>query len=315
MRRRVLVTGGAGFIGSHMTDRLIDLGYKVIVLDNLSTGFIENVNEKAVFIKGDVRNKEDVEAAFDYGPDIIFHIAGQASTIKSFDDPETDLAVNVNGTINVVEECLARKVTRLHYASSMTVYGDPEVLPSLENVVCKPISYYGITKFAAERYVHATGERIDLDFPFNVTSFRMFNVYGSRQSLSNPYQGVVTIFIANILNKEPITIFGDGEQSRDFVHIDDTVDVWITSIDNEKTFGEVFNIGTSTRITVNSLVDIILEAFGHSRKDYEVIYDRARPGDQRHMQADITKAKKLIPWNPKVNFEEGMKETIQWAIG
>jgi len=313
MPRKVLVTGGAGFIGSHMVDRLINLGYEAVVLDNLSTGFRKNVNEKAIFIEGDVRNEVDVETAFECEPDIVFHIAGQASTIRSFNDPEEDLQVNVTGTINVVRQCLLHRVPRLLYASSMTAYGHPDSLPILEETLCKPISYYGITKFAAERYIHATAERNNLDFVFNVTSFRMFNVYGPRQSLSNPYQGVVTIFISNILNREPITIFGDGEQSRDFVHITDTVDAWINSIDNEKTFGEVFNIGTSTRVTVNSLVDVILKAFGRNRENYKVIYDRPRPGDQRHMQADISKAKKLIPWNPKVSFDKGMKETIHWA--
>lgn len=311
---KVLITGGAGFIGSHMVDRLINLGSEVTVIDNLSTGFLDNVNEKATFIKGDVRNKDEVNKAFAGSPDVVFHIAGQASTIKSFNNPQNDLEINVSGTINVVEACLEKKIGRLLYASSMTAYGNPKTLPIREDTFCKPISYYGITKFAAERYVHATAERVDLDFPFQVTSFRMFNVFGPRQSLENPYQGVVGIFMGNILREEPITIFGDGEQSRDFVHIHDIVDAWVDAIDKEETFGQVFNLGTSTKTSVNQLVDVILDAFGKSNDTYKVIYDHPRPGDQRHMQADISKAKKSICWNPKVIFSEGMKETVQWAV-
>lgn len=211
MSKTALVTGGAGFIGSHMVDRLIELGYGVVVLDNEATGFRENVNAKAEYIRGDVSKPEDVEQAFHYEVDVVFHIAGQASTIRSFDDPEGDLRVNINGTINAVKKCLEHRVPRLLYASSMAVYGHPETLPISESQPRKPISYYGITKYAAERYVHATAERVDLDFEFNVTSFRMFNVCGERQSLSNPYQGVVGIFIGNMLRDEPITIHSDGE--------------------------------------------------------------------------------------------------------
>ena len=313
MSRTVLVTGGAGFIGSHLTDRLVELGYRVIVLDNESTGFRENVNGKAEYILGDVSNLEDLERAFPYGIDMVFHIAGQASTIRSFDDPDDDLRVNVNGTINVVKKCLEHRVSRLLYASSMVAYGHPETLPIPESQPCKPISYYGITKYAAERYVHATAGRVDLDFEFNVTSFRMFNVYGERQRLDNPYQGVAGIFIGNVLRGEPITIHSDGEQSRDFIHIQDVVDAWILALDNEATYGQVFNLGTGGRKSINQLVDVILSAFGHSRGDYRVVYAPVRPGDQRHMEADILKARQVLGWSPEVAFDEGMEKTIRWA--
>src|SRR5262249_49995051 len=151
------------------------------------------------------------------------HIAGQVSLIRSFSDPVTDLRTNVAGTLNVLKLCLKYRVPRLLYASSMTVYGRTEMLPTPEQTPCQPISYYGITKYAGERYVHPTAERIDLDFGFHVTSFRMYNVYGPRQALENPYQGVLGIFLGNLLRGEPITIFGDGDQSRDFVYVEDAV--------------------------------------------------------------------------------------------
>jgi UDP-glucose 4-epimerase len=177
----------------------------------------------------------------------------------------------------------------------------------------KPISYYGITKYSGERYCLATGLRKDLSFQLNVTAFRMFNVYGRRQSLTNPYQGVVSIFIGNVLRGEPVTIFGDGEQSRDYIHIKDVARAWIGAIDNKKSFGEVFNIGSGARMSINKLVDFILKEFGKSRKNYKVIYKPERPGDQKHMQADISKAKKLLGWKPQISFNAGMADTIAWA--
>jgi len=308
-----LVTGGAGFIGSHLADQLIESGYQVVVIDNESTGFRENVNPEATYILGDITNITDLQRAFAHDIDVVFHIAGQASTILSFDHPADDLRVNVNGTINVLTMCLEHRVPRLLYASSMTAYGHPVVVPTPEIEPCRPISYYGITKYAAERYIHATADRVDLDFDFRVTSFRMFNVYGERQSMENPYQGVVSIFIANMLKEEPITIHSDGEQSRDFVHIQDVVDAWISALDNEATSGQVFNLGMGERRSINELVDVILAAFGHSRATYPVEYAPLRPGDQRHMAADVTKARQILGWQPKIEFAEGMERTVRWA--
>lgn len=312
--RTCLVTGGAGFIGSHIADRLIESGYRVVIIDNESTGFRENVNPEAIYIRGDITNIGDLRRAFSYNINVVFHVAGQASTIRSFDDPDNDLRVNVNGTINVLKMCLEHHVPRLLYASSMTVYGQPTTIPTSEFEPCKPISYYGITKYAAERYVHATGERVDLDFDFHATSFRMFNVYGERQSLENPYQGVVSIFIANVLNGEPIIIHSDGKQSRDFVHIQDVVNAWMLALDNEAAYGQVFNLGTGIHRSINELADITLAAFNQSRETYPVKYTPPRPGDQRHMVADITKAASVLGWQPKVDFTTGMERTIIWAI-
>jgi len=313
MAKHVLVTGGAGFIGSNMADELLNRGYKVTIIDNLSTGVKENINPKTVFIKGDVKNKKDVEKCFKKKIDVIFHIAGCASTIKSFHNPAADLFTNVLGTINIINAAIKYKVPRLLYASSMTSYGVPDAIPIKETMSTRPISYYGITKYAGERYCLATGLRKDLSFKLNVTAFRMFNVYGRRQSLTNPYQGVVSIFIGNVLRGETVTIFGDGKQSRDYVHIKDVADAWIGAIDNKKSFGEVFNIGSGTRMSINNLVDFILSQFGKNRKNYKVIYKEERPGDQKHMQADISKAAKLLCWKPKITFETGMADTIKWA--
>jgi UDP-glucose 4-epimerase len=310
---RVLVTGGAGFIGSHMADRLIGDGHQVTVIDNESTGFRGNVPAQARYVKGDVAQEADLERAFEGGLDAVFHIAGQASTIRSFNDPTDDLRTNVNGTIQVLRKCIEHRVGRLLYASSMTAYGHPVKIPVSEETHLLPVSYYGISKMAAERYVFATTERNDLDFEFHATAFRMFNVYGERQSLTNPYQGVVAIFIANMLRGEPITIFGDGEQSRDFVHIQDVVQAWVSCLDNPASHEQVFNLGTGTRRSVHDLIDAVLASHDLTRNSYEIRYDKVRPGDQRHMQADITRIRERMGWEPRVDFTGGMARTVRWA--
>ncbi|MFP4465780.1 MAG: SDR family NAD(P)-dependent oxidoreductase [Candidatus Goldiibacteriota bacterium] len=312
-KKRVLITGGAGFIGSNITDELIARGYKAVIIDNLSTGLKEHINPKARFIKGDIKKADDIEKCFKEKIDVIFHIAGCASTIKSFDDPIQDLRTNVAGTVNIINAAVKHRVKRIIYASSMTAYGIPESVPVKESMKTAPISYYGITKYAGERYIMATGERTDLPFRINTTAFRMFNVYGRRQSLTNPYQGVVSIFIGNAARNENIAVFGDGKQSRDYIHISDAADAWIKAIDAEAAFGKVFNLGSGTRVSVNRLIKMILKGFGKNPAKYRINHKPARPGDQRHMQADISPVKRALKWKPKVSFENGLNDVIKWA--
>jgi UDP-glucose 4-epimerase len=310
----ILVTGGAGFIGSHLVDRLIQEGHHVIVIDSEATGRRENVPSAALYLQGDVANIDDLERPFKSDLHAVCHIAGQVSIIRSFSDPLIDLRTNVHGTLNVLQLCLKYHVPRLLYASSMTVYSSGATLPTTEDAPCEPISYYGITKYAAERYVRTTAERVDLDFDFRVTCFRMYSVYGPRQALDNPYQGVLGIFLGNLLRGEPITIFGNGEQSRDFVYIDDVIDGWADALVKPATYGRIFNLGSGQRLTINRLADFALAAFNHTRSDYPVVYAPARPGDQRRVQADVTNAYATFGWAPKVPFDTGLSETVRWAI-
>jgi UDP-glucose 4-epimerase len=313
MTQNILVTGGAGFIGSHIVDLLITRGYQPIVFDNLSTGLREHIHPQALFIEGDVRSPEDVAHAFAHPIAAIIHIAGQASISLSFADPTHDLAVNTTGTIHLLQAALKHNVSRFLFASSMTIYGNPTIVPTPEEAVPAPASYYGVTKYAAERYVHLTADRRDLPQPLHVTSFRMFNVYGDRQSLTNPYQGVLAIFIGRLLRGEEIVIHSDGEQARDFVYVEDVARAWVDAIANEKTFGQIMNIGTGTPISVNRLCDAALAAFGHTRATYPVRYQDAQLGDLRVSAADITRARSLLGWQPQISFEEGMKRTLDWA--
>ncbi|MBA3754135.1 MAG: NAD-dependent epimerase/dehydratase family protein [Nitrospira sp.] len=309
----ILITGGAGFIGSHLADRLVEEGHTVLVIDNESTGRRENVPAAARYIKGDVTRLDELEPAFTFGLNAVCHIAGQVSLIGSFTDPVTDLRTNVLGTLNVLQLCIKYHVRRLLYASSMTVYGGSEVLPTPEETPGQPISYYGITKYAGERYVHTTAERTDLDFDFHVTSFRMYNVYGPRQALDNPYQGVLGIFLGNLLRGEPFTIFGDGEQSRDFVYIGDVVQAWAGALCNPASYGRIFNVGSGQRLSINQLADKTIAALDHTRAEDSIIYAPGRPGEQRHVEADISRARTVLGWEPRVSFDEGLAATVRWA--
>jgi UDP-glucose 4-epimerase len=296
-----------------MAQRLISEGHRVTVLDNLATGLRNNVPSQARFVEGDVSQPSMVEHVFAEGLDAVFHIAGQVSLIRSFSDPLFDIRTNVHGTVNVLQACLNHRVPRLLYASSMTVYGSDASLPTPEETRCEPVSYYGITKHAAERYVHSTAARVDLDFSFHPTSFRMYNVYGPRQALDNPYQGVLGIFLGNLLRGEPITIFGDGEQSRDFIYVTDIVEAWLSALENPASYGRVFNLGSGKRRSINDVAQTVLAAFDRKRGDHPVKHALARPGEQRHVEADTTRARTLLGWRPRVSFEDGVAQTVNYA--
>ena len=305
------MTGGAGFIGSHLVERLLADGFAVTVLDNLATGSPEHVAPEATLVEGDVSDRALVDTLFASERfEAVFHIAGQASIRLSFATPEADLSTNVLGTLNVVRGCLDSGVGRLVNASSMTVYGEPELVPTPEAVPCVPVSYYGVTKYAAERYVQITGARNDVEL--NVTSLRMFNVYGERQSIDNPYQGVLAIFIGNALRGEPITVHGDGLQTRDFVYIGDVAEAWMRVLDMPETFDAVLNVGSGRGTSVSELADAVLGAFGESRASWDIGSAPAQLGDQRRSAADISQISAL-GWAPHTDLEGGIARTVAWA--
>lgn len=308
---KVLVTGGAGFIGIHLTRRLLADRHEVFVVDNESNGDPALVPPAAKYTRGDVTKPEELEPIFAQGLDAVCQIAGQVSIIKAFSDPVADLRTNTEGTVQVLKLCVKYKVPRLLYASSMTLYGNAAKVPTVETEPCVPDAYYGITKLAGERYVHATGERPDLGFDFSVTSLRMFSVYGPGQSYNNPYQGVLGIFSGNVLRKEPITIFGDGEQTRDFVFVEDIVDGWSRALTTPAAKGLVINLGGGRATSINQLAKAVVTAFG--QPNYEIRHAPGRAGEQRAVQADIAKAKQVLGWEPKTSFEAGLKRTVEWA--
>jgi UDP-glucose 4-epimerase len=309
--RSALVTGGAGFIGSHLATRLLADGFAVTVLDNFATGRREAVPDGATLVEGDVADRALVDELFGReGFSAVFHVAGQASIRLSFERPEVDLGTNVVGTVNVVRACVETGVERLVNASSMTAYGEPDEVPTAEGGACVPVSYYGVTKYAAERYAQIAGDVPGVATA--VTSLRMFNVYGPGQSISNPYQGVLAIFIGNVLRGEPITIHGDGKQTRDFVYIDDVVEAWLRVLDDRSTYGRVLNVGSGRETSVNELADAVLDAFGHSRATWEIRVEPTQLGDQRRAAAD-TGELEALGWAARPTLSEGMARTVEWA--
>jgi UDP-glucose 4-epimerase len=308
----VLVTGGAGFIGSHLCAALAARGDDVTAVDDLSTGVESNVPDRVELVRADVADPDAVGRAFaGRSFDAVLHVAGQASIATSFAEPARDLRVNVVGTLNVIDGCLAAGVPRLVYASSMTVYGEPDVVPTPEDALCRPVSYYGITKYAAERYVQVAGARTDVSL--SVTSLRMFNVYGERQSLSNPYQGVLAIFIGNVLRGEPITIHSDGRQTRDFVYVADAVDAWLRVLDTPDTDGTVYNVGSGRETTISDLAIAVLHACGESPEDWEIRTGGAQQGDLRRAAADVSSLTAATAWRPQTALDDGMARTVGWA--
>ncbi|PRQ02454.1 UDP-glucose 4-epimerase [Enhygromyxa salina] len=317
---RVLVTGGAGFIGSHLAERLLADGHEVVVIDDESTGRRENVPAGAEYIRGDVALASELAPAFErFGPiDAVCHVAGRASLIRSFSDPVGDLRTNTLGTLRVIGQCLRHRVGRLLYASSMTVYAGAESVGPSEDTSCAPISYYGVTKYAGERYVHATAARRDLEVPLNVTTFRMYSVYGPRQALDNPYQGVLGIFLGNLVRGEPMRIFGDGLQTRDFIYVADVVDAWARALANSVTYGQIYNLGSGRERTILDLAEQALAAMdqlsgGAGLASGRIVHELARPGEQRRVEARIDKLRAALGWEPATAFERGLAQTIAWV--
>jgi UDP-glucose 4-epimerase len=305
---RVLVTGGAGFIGSHLCDALLRRGDEVVAVDDLSTGSRDNLDSEVELVEASVTDGDAVRGVLARGADAVFHVAGQASIFKSFDRPERDLAANVEGTLRVLEACIDAGITRLVYASSMTVYGEPELVPTPESVACVPISYYGVTKYAAERYVQIAGARSDIEL--DVTSLRMFNVYGERQSLSNPYQGVLAIFLGNVMRGQPITIHSDGSQTRDFVYVGDVVDAWLRVLDDVGTAGGVFNVGSGRETSIRELAEAIRDTAGD---DEDFRFAPAQEGDIRRSAADLSALAAATGWAPRTTLVDGLARTLAWA--
>lgn len=305
---KILITGGAGFIGSHLTDKLIKQGHKVAVVDNLSTGKKENINPKAKFYKIDICSPKISEIFKKEKPEITYHLAAQIDVRKSTENPIKDAKINILGSLNIIQNFIgvnscsnSQKLTKFIFASSVGVYGEPKVLPVKENHPLDPIAPYPITKLAIEKYLKFYQSQ-GLDF----VSLRYANIYGPRQS-NDGEGGVIAIFINKILKGERPIIFGSGRQTRDFLYIDDAVEAAILAI--KAPSGSIYNVGTNKEITINNLLKLILKILN---KKTEPIYKHARQGEIIRSRADFTKIKKELGWQPRYGLEKGLKETIEW---
>jgi nucleoside-diphosphate-sugar epimerase len=301
---KVLVTGGAGFIGSHLVDRLLAKGFEVTVLDNFSSGRMENISSHKDsrdfhLVRGDVRDESLVNRVVK-DVDGVFHEAALVDVSLSVENPLLFNDLNVGGTLNLLKACADSDVKRFVFASSAAVYGDSEPAEKSESMVPKPISPYGVSKLAAENYIQVFSELYGLE----TVSLRYFNVYGPRQGLGSSYSGVITAFITRLLKDLPPVIYGDGLQSRDFVHVEDVVSANILALESKNSVGEIFNIASGTAVTVRELAKMLQKSakMEHSGP----IFAERRSGDIRHCSSDISKAEQLLGYTPKIQLKNGL---------
>jgi UDP-glucose 4-epimerase len=302
--KNILVTGGAGFIGSNLVDRLSPES-RVIVLDNLSSGSLSNLEKsrgRITLVKGDIRDKgllKDLVAEVEF----VFHLAANVGNVKSIEDPSFDMEVNVKGTLNLLEACLNSRVKRLVFSSSGAIFGEAKYLPVDEDHPLNPESPYGTSKLAAEKYCYAFHKVHSLP----ITALRYFNAYGPRQGTSG-YANVIAIFFQRIREGKPLTTYGDGEQTRDFVYVGDIVQANILAAISPKAVGEIFNIGTGQAASVNQLISIISELSG---REQAVVRAAPRAGEVKHSLANIDKARRLLGYEPATDIRRGLSLTWQ----
>jgi len=305
----VLVTGGAGFIGSHLVDELLRQEYGVIVVDNLSTGNVENLDPSALLYSWDIREFKSLEKLFQiHKPSYVFHLAAQISVSESTKDPKKDADINILGMLNLLELSVKYGVKKFIFSSSGGVmYGeDPERIPTPESCKENPISPYGISKLAGEKYLSFYSIEHDLEY----VALRYSNVYGPRQ---NPHgeAGVVAIFTKRMLEGREVTIFGDGENVRDYIYVKDVVNANMLAMKRAKNVS--LNIGTGIGTTVNELFNKLCKFI--PEYSMKPVYAPPRPGDLRRSILDNTLAKKILGWEPSWKLEDGLRETVEWFRG
>jgi len=302
--KKALVTGGAGFIGSHVVGKLLQRGIETVVLDDLSVGRAENIPRMAEFMIGDICDLKIVQKALS-GVDIVFHLAARVSIRDSFRGFVEDARTNVIGTVNLLKGIEGSGVQKFIYSSSMAAYGDARYIPIDEKHPLEPTSPYGISKLASEKYVLCFGQYLKI----SPIILRYFNTFGPRQTVS-PYVGVITIFIQKLLTGEELPIFGEGTQVRDFVNVDDVAEANLLAMDYDGP-SQVFNIGTGVGTTINSLAQVLKKM---TNKSSQLKYLKIQPGEPSSSVADITMARNQLGFSPHWSLEEKLPEVIEWNI-
>ncbi len=303
--KHIIVTGGAGFIGSNIASRLIRERHRVTVLDNLSTGRKENIPSGAEFIKMDLEKRESYAYLEKINCDAIFHLAGQSSGPISFNNPFYDLQSHTLSTFWLLEWCKKRGVPRFIYASSMAVYGEPDYLPVDERHPLQPKSFYASAKISAEAYV-----KLYQTLGINTTILRLFSVYGPGQNLSNKMQGMVSIFLSYMLERMPVLVKGSKDRFRDFIYIDDVVDAWLKCFYNPVTYGKTCNLASGKKVKDEELLNVLKDLFGN--QNYPIEYKDDIPGDQYGVVADIKQITQDLEWEPKFDLQTGLKKMVEF---
>ena len=305
--KRALVTGGAGFIGSHLVETLVSAGCTVAVIDNLSSGKTANLKHlegQFSFFQEDIRNRKVLDAALE-GCEVVFHLAAIVSVPQTVENPLESAAVNDLGTLSVLDAARQKKVKRVVFSSSCAVYGDDPSLPKLENMVPRPLSPYAAQKLAAEYHAKVFNDLYGIE----TAVLRYFNVYGPRQDPSSPYSGVISIFMTKALLNKPAVIYGDGNQTRDFVYVKDVVKANLLAASAENASGRVMNIGTGRAVRINHLWQAICTLCG---RNLDPRYESERAGDIKASLAGTETAKELLNFECEVSFEKGLERTFEW---
>ncbi len=306
---KILVTGGAGFIGSQIVDKLISQGYSVFVIDNLSSGKKENINPKARFYQLDISDKKIADILERERPEVIFHLAAQINARFSVKNPLFDAQINILGFLNIIENALKNGLQKFIFSSSGGVlYGDAKIIPTPESAPLAPESPYGVAKLASEKYLEYYFKANKLDF----ISLRYANVYGPRQNAAGE-AGVIAIFSNRLLKEEPLIIFGDGTNTRDYVYVEDVVEANIKALEPETAQWPLqkrfLNVGTGKETSVKEITQLLAQAAGKKPK---ITYASPQPGDIQRSCLNAEKIKKLLLWEPKYTIEEGIRKTYQW---
>ena len=305
---KFLVTGGAGFIGSNLADELLKQGAKITILDNLSTGFIENLNEikgDFEFVEADLNDDDKLVKSLE-GVDIVFHQAALPSVPRSVENPVETHRACVNGTFNLLVKAKENKVRRVIYAASSSAYGNQEILPKVETMNPSPLSPYAAAKLMGEYYCQVFSRVYNLE----TVCLRYFNVFGPRQNPASQYSGVISRFIDSLMSEKRPTIYGDGEQSRDFTFIANVVNANIKAAFTTKGIGEIVNTANGERITLNELLKVLQKITG--KETIEADYQTERAGDVKHSQADNKRAKEWLGYEKLFDLESGLRQTIDW---
>lgn len=303
-----LVTGGAGFIGSHIASALSAAGARVRVIDDLSTGYLENLDEiggQIDFVKGSLADESALRRALE-DVELVFHEAAIPSVPRSVEDPRQTHIASVDSTFSLLLTAKERGVKRLVYAASSSAYGDKPTLPKVEDMLPEPLSPYAVAKLVGEYYAQVFTRVYGLE----TLSLRYFNVFGPRQDPSSQYSGVISRFISDLLSNRQPVIYGDGEQSRDFTYIDNVVDANLKAAETTKGIGQIINVANGERITLNELFEQLKELTG--KRDVGVNYQDQRAGDVKHSLADITRAREFLGFEPKVDLRTGLQLTMDW---
>ena len=314
---KVLITGGAGFIGSNLCAHFLDKGYQVVCLDNFSTGHRHNLeaffaNENFTLIEGDIRNPEDCQKAVQ-NADYVLHQAALGSVPRSINDPVTTNEVNISGFLNMLTAARDAKVKRFVYAASSSTYGDSKALPKVEENIGKPLSPYAITKYVNELYA----EIFSRTYGIETIGLRYFNVFGRKQDPQGAYAAVIPKFVMQLMNHESPVINGDGNYSRDFTYIDNVIKMneLAMTTDNPQATNTVYNTAYGEQSTLNDLVGLLkefLSVYDSQIADVEIIYGPNRPGDIPHSLASIEKAKTLLGYDPDFSFRNGLEQAVKW---